>query len=371
MRLINALQQMTLFNFRLMMRNKISFFFNLLMPLIFLMVFGAMYGPKGAPSATVIGLVDQDGGPAAQLVRSALEGSSLYELVPGEEADLLKRLNDGKVRAVLVLPKGLSQQVAGKQGPAEVVIRWDPASGTSTAARGGLEYLLSSLDASGQRAHPALTIRSQEIEAVKNLAIMDFMMPAMLTYMLLNAGIVAVAITVAYHRKNGTMRHMFSTPLSMGVWLAGRILSNLVLSVVQILLIWVVGMLVFKVQPPSNIAGTAVILLFSTLAGLGIGLAIGVLAKGGDAAQPIALIVSMVLSFLGNAMMPLDTAPAIVHSLMEFMPSFYMTHALQQVMMKGEALATVIGDLAVLAATAAISLSVAAWRLRKLFVVTG
>lgn len=371
MRLINSLQQMTLWNFRLMMRNKISFFFNLLMPLFFLLVFGAMYGGGGSASQTVIGLVDQDGGPTVQLVQSALEGSSLFRVVPGEEADLLNRLNDGKVRAVLLLPKGFSQQVAGKQGPAEVLIRWDPTSNASAAALGGLEYLLSSLDASGQSAPPALTVRAEEIESVKNLAIMDFMMPGMLTYMLLNAGVVSVAITVAYHRKNGTMRHMFSTPLSMGVWLAGRILSNVVLSVVQILLIWLVGMLIFKVQPPSNLLGTAVILLFSTLAGMGIGLAIGALAKNGDAAQPIAIIISMALTFLGNAMMPLDGAPAIVQTLMDFMPSFYMTHALQQVMMKGESVITVIGDLAVMGATAAISISVAAWRLRKLFVVTG
>lgn len=367
MRLANQLKQMTLFHFRLLMRNKIAFFFNLVMPLLFLMIFGAMYGGNGAGGVTAIGLADHDGGPAAQFIRSALEGSGLYRVTTGTEAELLQQLDKGDVRAVLVLPKGLSEQVARKQGPAEVVIRWDPTSNASSAAMGGLEYLVSRLDPEGRNASPVLAVRAEEIETVHHLGVMDFMMPGMLTYMLINAGVVSVAIGVAYHQKNGTMRHMFATPLSMGVWLTGRILSNVVLAVVQILLIWVVGMGVFKVQPPSNLMGTAVILLLTTLATLGIGLVIGALAKSGDAAQPIALIISFMLTFLGNAMMPLDGAPQIVQTIMRWMPSFYMTDALQRVMMKGQALATVPGDLAVLAATAAVCLAVAALRIRKQF----
>lgn len=370
MRLIHQLKQMTLFHFRLMMRNKIAFFFNLVMPLLLLMVFGAMYGGSGSGGVTPIGLVDDDGGFAAQAIRYVLDGSKLYKVTTGEEEALLRQLDDGKVRAVLILPDGLSEQVARKAEPPEVLLRWDPSSSSSNAAQASLQYLVSGLDFGGQRRTPTLTVRAEKVEFANRMNIMDFMMPGMLAYMLLNAGVISVAITVAYHRKNGTMRHLFSTPLSMGVWLTGRILSNLVLSVVQILLVWIVGMAMFKVQAPSNLGGTAVILLFSTLASLALGLAIGALAKNGDAAQPIALIVSMTLSFLGNAMMPLDGAPQIVHTLMGFMPSYYMTHAMQRVMMKGHAVTTVLADLGVLATTTALFLSVAAWRLRKLFVVS-
>jgi ABC-2 type transport system permease protein len=130
-----------------------------------------------------------------------------------------------------------------------------------------------------------------------------------------------------------------------------------------------VGLLIFKVHPPTNLLGTAAILFLSAIAGMAIGLAIGALVKNGDAAQPVALVVSMGLTFLGNAMMPLDGAPDTVLTLMKFMPSYYMTHALQRVMMKGQALLTVGFDLAILAATAVIFLSLASWRLRKMFVV--
>lgn len=368
MRLITQLKQMTLFHYRTLLRNKIAFFFNLVMPLLFLLIFGAMYGRTGTASIA-IGLADHDGGPAAQAIRRALDSSSLYKVVEGEESDLNKQLDNAKIRAVLVIPKGTSEQVARKQGPAEVVIHWDPTNASSSAAQGGLQYLIAGLDLGGRSGPPSLVVRSEVVDSVNRMNVFDFMMPGMLVYMMLNAGVVSVAITVAYQRKNGTLRHMFSTPLSISTWLAGRILANMVLSVVQIALVWMVGLLIFKVHPPTNLLGTAAILFLSAIAGMAIGLAIGALVKNGDAAQPVALVIAMGLTFLGNAMMPLDGAPETVLTLMKFMPSYYMTHALQRVMMKGQALLTVGSDLAILAATAVIFLSLASWRLRKMFVV--
>ncbi len=369
MRTYNALKQMTLFHFRLTMRNKIGFFFNLVMPILFLMVFGSMY--SGSSSEIAIGLVDQDGGPAAQMVRQALDQSGLYKVTTGEEAGLLKKLDMGSLRAVLVLPSGLSEQMATRQAPATVVIRWDSVSQSSSAARAGLEYLLRGIEADARGAAPLLQVQVTELEAGTRVNIYDFMMPGMLTYMLLNAGVVSVAISLAYQRQTGTMRHMFSTPLSMRVWMSGRVLANLVLSLLQIALIWAFGMVLFDVHLPSNPGGTLLLLFLCAVAGLGMGMAIGTLTRNADAAQPIALVIAMALTFLGNAMMPLDNAPQIVQALMKLMPSFYMTHALQVVMMKGQSLISVPFDLLVLAATAGAGFLLAGWRLRKLFVIHG
>jgi len=368
MRTYTALKQMTQFHFRTLMRNKIAFFFNLVMPIIFLVVFGMMYG--GSSSEIPVGLVDQDGGPTAQLVRQALDQSGLYKVTVGEEADLLRKLDMGSVRAVVILRPGVSETVAQQRGPAPVTIRWDPTSQSSSAARGSLEFMLGGIEANARGAAPLLQVEVAELEATTRLNIYDFMMPGMLTYMLLNAGVVSVAISLAFQRQTGTMRHMFSTPLSMSVWMTGRILANLVLSLLQLALIWGVGLALFEVQLPANLVGTLLLLFLCALAGLGIGMAIGTLTRNADAAMPVSLVISMALTFLGNAMMPLDGAPQIIQSLMRFMPSYYMTHALQFVMMKGQSLMVVPVDLLILLVTAAAGFTLAGWRLRKLFVVS-
>lgn len=366
MRTYNSLVQMTLFHFRSLMRNKIAFFFNLIMPLIFLAIFGSMFGGSGSKSQIKIGLVDRDGGPTAVLVRNALESSGFYTITEGDEADLLQKLGKGQLRSVVVLPESLSQAVAN-HGAGQVVVRLDASSAASGGAVGGLERLLSGLDAAGRGTTPALAVRLEAMEGQGSNAVMDFMMPGMLTYMLMNAGIVSVAITIAYHRENGTMRHMFSTPLRISHWLAGRVVANTVLAFVQIAVLYGVGMALYKVKAPTNLLGTVVVLLLCTWAGLAIGLVIGAFAKNGDAAQAISLIAAMMLSFLGNAMFPLDQGPELLQNISKAMPTTYMTQSLQQVMMKGQALGTVPVEIAVLVGCSALFFTIAATRLRKQF----
>lgn len=363
MRMANQLWQVLMLNVRQQMRNKSAFFFNLIMPVLMLLFFGATNAGSDTVTAVTVGLVDRDGGPVAQLIRTGLQESGYFEVEAGEEAELIRRLDAGKVRAVLVLPAGLSEQVAVGSGPAEVIVHWDPTSTASAAAQGGLQYLIQGLETFQKE--PSIAVRDQRLDSTEQLGLFDFMMPGLLVYMTLNAGVLAIGTAVSYQQRAGTLRHMFSTPLTMGAWLVGTVLGNHLLAILQLSVIWCVGIAFFKIQLPNNLPGTVAILLLSSTAGIGIGLAIAAFARSGETAMPIAIIASMGLTFLGNAMMPLDHAPEIVQTVMRFMPSYYMTHALQQVTMKGQPLAAVLPDLGVLGLTATIGLGLAAWRLRR------
>lgn len=363
MRKANQLWQVLLLNFRQQMRNKTAFFFNLVVPVLMLLYFGAANGGGNTDTAVAVGLVDRDGGPVAELIQAGLAQSGTFRVESGGEAELLGRLDAGKVRAVLVLPPGLSEQVAAGAGPGEVILHWDPTSSASFAARSGLQYLVQGLEALGRE--PLLTVRDQRLDSTERLGLFDLMMPGLLVYMVLNAGVMSIGPTIAHQRRAGTLRHMFSTPLTMGSWLAGTVASIQALALLQWLLLWGAGMALFNIQMPANLPGTLFILLLSSTAGIGIGLAIAAFARNPEAAMPISIIVSMGLSFLGGAMLPVEQAPEAVQAAMRAMPSFYMTHALQQVTMKGLPVAAVLPDLGALALTAALSLGLAAWRLRR------
>ncbi|MBP2017477.1 ABC-2 type transport system permease protein [Symbiobacterium terraclitae] len=365
MRRANQVRQVLMLNFRQLMRNRTAFFFNLIMPVLMLLYFGAANGGTHITTvATVaVGLVDQDGGPVARLIETGLRESGHFRVEVGDEAELIRRLDAGKVRAVLVLPPGLSERVAAGTGPSELTLHWDPTSSASVAARGGLQYLVQSLETFGRE--PLFTVRDRRLDSTERLGFFDFTMPGLLVYMVLNAGIMSVGPTISFQRRAGTLRHMFSTPLTLSSWLLGTVGSIQLMAVLQWFVLWGAGIAMFNVHMPANLPGTLLILLLSSTAGIGIGLAIAAFVRNGEAAMPVSIIVSMGLSFLGGAMLPLDQAPEIVQAIMRVMPSFYMTHALQQVTMKGQSLATALPDLGVLAGTAALSLSLAAWRLRR------
>ena len=176
------------------------------------------------------------------------------------------------------------------------------------------------------------------------LGFFDLAMPSVLVWMLLNASILTTGPQIAYQCRAGTLRHMFSTPLRMGSWLAGTVLGLQLLACVQLLVLWGVGIAYLGAQAPRNLPGTVVILMLSSAAGLGIGLIIATFAPSVQAANPLAVIVSTGLGFLGQGVVA-SPLPEPLHALMLASPSFRMARALQQVMMKGQPLAAVLPDL--------------------------
>jgi ABC-2 type transport system permease protein len=196
----------------------------------------------------------------------------------------------------------------------------------------------------------------------------DYLMPGQLVFMFLSAGLNSVGIQLAQQRQSGTLRHLFSTPLSMPVWLASRVLANLLMGLLQVVILYGVGMAVFKLHLPANLPGTVFMVLLGATTTVGMGLLVGALAKNAEAAFPIALIIYMILSFLGNVMMPLDDFGATINYVMKFMPSYYMTHGLKLVMMQGKGLFDARFDIAVLVVVTVVTMSIATWRLRKQFV---
>lgn len=201
------------------------------------------------------------------------------------------------------------------------------------------------------------------------MVIFEHLIPGQMAVMLLSVGMFTVAVTVAGQRQSGALRHMFSTPLSIGAWTLSRVIANFWMAIVQSILLFLFAGLVFGVAPPLNLGGTLVVLILSMLVSLGLGLIIGMLAKGENGAVSVTMPLFMMLLFLGNAMMPLENPPAFIAAIVPFAPSYYMTEALRAVMMQGKGLSSTIPELAALVLFAAASLAIALWRMRRQFTV--
>src|SRR5690606_34595943 len=107
------------------------------------------------------------------------------------------------------------------------------------------------------------------------LTAFDFLMPGQMAVLVTAAGFVTVAITMAGQRRDGSLRHLLSTPLSVGSWTAARVLANVLMAGVQGVLLFVFAALLFDVSPPANLPGTIVVVLVCTLASLSMGIFVG------------------------------------------------------------------------------------------------
>lgn len=364
MRTLKSLQQMTMYEFRYLMRNKIAFFFNLILPVVLVGIFGSMYGNMDTEYNSPIGWVDRDQGPVAERLRQTMDATKRYTISTGDEAELKAQLSKGKLRAILVLPQDLSEQVAAGATPSVQVLR-DPSSNSSNVDAAALMNLIARVGAEMTGTRPQLVPVLQDLPGMDHFSLFDFIMPGQLVYMLLAAGLMSTAIGLAYQRQNGSLRHLFTTPLSMGVWVGAQMLSKILLAGLQIVVLFTAARFMFGVSMPLNIAGTLVTLVVCALASLAMGLAIGALVRSPEAAFPVSMIAFFLMAMFGNAMMPIDGAPELMLQFQKLMPSLYMTHSLRQVMMKGEGLGAVLADFSVLLSCMVVFGGLAIWRIRK------
>ncbi len=197
----------------------------------------------------------------------------------------------------------------------------------------------------------------------------DYLIPGQLAVMLLSAGFITIGISMASQRESGVLRHLFSTPLSIGGWAGARIVANLAMAVVQCIILFVFARIAFNVGAPSNLLGTAVVVVVSTITSLSMGMLVGTLVKGEEAAVAVTMPIVMAMFFLGNAAMPLENPPPFIAAIMPYNPTYHMTNAMRAVIRHGAGVGSVFAELAILSVLAAFFLGVSMWRLRRQYAV--
>ena len=173
------------------------------------------------------------------------------------------------------------------------------------------------------------------VPAVNGSAI-NFLLPGILALAIIAAGMVNLGIATAYERYYGVLKRLGSSPLPRSGLIVAKILSILVLEVIQVILLVGVAVLLYGWRPAGN-AGLALLVIALgtvTFAALGLAMA-GALRAELTLAGANALFLLFVL--LGGGILPLDHLPAALAAFAQILPAAALTQALQAAMTNGAA----------------------------------
>jgi ABC-2 type transport system permease protein len=141
-------------------------------------------------------------------------------------------------------------------------------------------------------------------------------------------------------------------------------LGRWVITLMQSLLIVVFSWLVFSVNWGDPL-GTGAIILASSLVAVGAGLLIGTLFSSEQQAAPVGMIVGLTFAAIGGSMAPLETFPDTMRKIAHVTPHAWANDAFNHLLVNGGGLSSVWLDVTVLCAYAAVLLTLATWRLRR------
>jgi ABC-2 type transport system permease protein len=164
-------------------------------------------------------------------------------------------------------------------------------------------------------------------------------------------------------RQLGLSRRMLSTPSSVRTILTGEALGRFVIVLVQGLYIMIGTWLIFSVNWGSPLGAAAILILFAAV-GAGAAMLIGTLFSNAEQAGGVAVMMGLGLAALGGCMLPLQLFSPTLRRIAHVTPHAWAVDGFAKLVQEGASLTSIIPELGVLAAFAAVLLLVSSWRLR-------
>jgi ABC-2 type transport system permease protein len=337
MSMMRGLGPMTIANMKSFSRNREAMFWTIAFPVIFVVLFGAIFG--GGTTRFSIGWVDQDGSPGSAQLREGFGQVTLLELRDMDEGAAIEQMTDGDVDAVIVVPNGVGaalQPGAPAAQPVSLVLYTDPSRPTAaTTLDQVVEQVVGAVNQRVSGVPPALAVEARPLQT-QNISAAAYFVPSILAMALMQLGLFA-SIPLVAQREKGILKRLAATPLSRITLVSSNVLMRLLIAAVQAVLIVSIGALMFGVTVVGNVLLVAALIGLGALTFLAIGYLIASWARNEEAATGITSVVQFPMMFLSGIFFPLAFMPEWLQPVAAFLPLTYLADVLRQTMVGGAA----------------------------------
>jgi ABC-2 type transport system permease protein len=329
---MKTLVKLTIANIKMYFRDKGALFFTLFFPFIIIAIFGVLDFAKFSTSK--IGLVyNEDTQEYAQAVKGALENiGDYYKIEEGSLEDEKQRLEEDD--RVLILEFGTNSETR------QVNVKAYMNKGNEQTAQAVfliIQKVLSDFELKIQQTQPIFNVESEVIN-VHNLRNIDYMVPGVVAMSLMQGGMFGVIGTIVSFREKGILKRLFATPLQKSTFLVSQILSRLVVSIFQVVILLITSYLIFHIKIVGSLWLVALMSILGSVTFLSLGFFVSGIAKTSESARAIIMPIQMVLMFTSGTYFSRDVLPKWLYDITAYSPLTYLSDLLRDIMTRGYSL---------------------------------
>ena len=305
-------------NLKMMVRGKQALFWALIFPLMFTIIFGFFFG-SSSTSLGNVALINEANTPLSEAYQTALEKSNLVKIKTDISIDEAKdQITKSQLSAAIVIPSGFGSQE--KNAPTSINIIEDPANGqVNSAIVAFTNHFFTITDYQIHNLKPTFSVTEEKTNS-RTLTYFDFVLMGLIGLALMNASVQGIAIAMAHYREEQILKRLTTTPLRIWKFVMAEVLSRLTLNILQVGLILAIGVWGFH----AHIYGSYLLLfIFALLGGLlfqSLGFVIAAIAKTTDAAQGMAVAMTIPMMFLAGVFFPIDSLPKWLSGIIQYLP---------------------------------------------------
>lgn len=333
-------------------RDRLSIFFGILFPLIFLFVFGGIFGNSSSTSFHVA-LINQSKSPVADEFVKSLQGqkSLKIDLNQYSKNEAETKMTRSQIDSLIILPSDFGDVSAGQQlpsGQAQVYYTQNNAQAgqTLSAILGGV---FQDMNRSLTHSSEPFSVKGQQINK-NSLTSFDYTFAGLLGFSLLGMGIFGPINVFPELKKQGILRRLSTTPLRVWQYFTSTALSQCFIGLISIGVMFAVALGVFHLRVVGNVAELALFIVFGIVEILGIGLAIGGWAKNERQAAPLSNIIVFPMMFLSGTFFPRFLMPQAVQTVSNYLPLTPVIDGIRYIVNEGYGFGQLLPQLGLMAA---------------------
>lgn len=339
-------------NTRRYFRDKTAIFFTIAFPLIFLFVFGGIFG-KNAGVSFKIGLINQSQTPFAAHFVQGVKHNKLFKVNTSattvQQAD--NQMDHGSIDATIILPPGFGTPKPKTSYPAgQAIVRYSQ--NNQQAAQTLASIINDQFQAINEQflhtpASP-LTVKTQQTGA-SGLTQFDYTFSGLVGFAILGLGIFGPVNVFPELKKQGVLRRFHTTPLRVWQYFLANMLSQAIIGLLTMTIMLAVAVSVFHLKMVGNYVEFALFIIFGIVVILGLGLAIGGWARNERQAAPLANIVVFPMMFLSGTFFPRFLMPTWLQGITNYFPLTPVIDGVRLIATEGKDLISLGPQLAVMA----------------------
>jgi len=323
------------------LRDRTALIFTILLPLLFLALFGSLYKNTSTPKLTVLEVG------RVRLLSQANIQQGLGKVLTVTRADSLSS-------ALSDVRKGNYDAAVQQQGNTLTVHYSIADQTTASIVQTVFSSIVQQADQASARSSTGLQLQTKQVEDA-SLKPIQYLTPGLLGWAIASGATFGAAITLVNWRHNKLLRRLRLAPVSIGSVVFARVGVSLLVALVQLAVFLLVATTpYFGLKLTASWWMAIPVLFCGTLAFMSIGLLVGSFAKTQQAATAIANLIVLPMAFLGGAFIPLDFAPSWIREVSYAIPLRYLVTGMQDVMARGEGPAAALPAIGLLLALTAV-----------------
>jgi ABC-2 type transport system permease protein len=164
-------------------------------------------------------------------------------------------------------------------------------------------------------------------------------------------------------KRDGTFQRILAAPLSKTALLIGKLLPYYLVNLVQIGLMFSIGVVVFGIKL-GDLPALVIVSLALAAAANGLGLLVAALGKTEAQVNGLSVLLAITLSALGGMMVPTFIMPDLMKTLSLFTPHAWALAGYHDIIIRGLGTKDILTEMSVLLGFASIFFVIALWRFR-------